>query len=80
MHELGVLCQVVKKTNDIAEKNKITSIKYITLAVGESSGYVPVFFHKLFPAAVSQFPALQHAELKIQVVPGNRLVIKDIGY
>lgn len=80
MHELGVLCQIVKKTNDIAIKNGITMIKHITLEVGETSSYVPLFFQKLFPAAISQFPVLTHAKLKIQTVPGNHLVIKDIGY
>ncbi len=80
MHELGVLCQVVKKVNDIASQNNIRSIRHITLEVGEASGFVPVFLEKLFPAAVDRFPAFQNAKLNINLVPGKNLVIKDIGY
>lgn len=80
MHELGVLCQIVKKVNDIASQNNIRSIKHITLEVGEDSGFVPIFLEKLFPAAVDRFPIFQKAKLKITLVPGKNLVIKDIGY
>ncbi len=80
MHELGVLCQIIKKVNDIALKNGIEKVKYITLEVGESSSFVPIFLEKLFPIAIEKFPVLQKAVLKILRVPGKNLVIKDIGY
>lgn len=80
MHELGVLCQIVKKVSDIATKNGIKSVKYITLEVGEASSFVPAFLERLFPIAIEKFSVLQKAELKILRVPGKNLVIKDIGY
>lgn len=80
MHELGVLCQIVKKVNHIAEENKIQQVKHITLEVGEESSFVPVFLEKLFPVAVENFPAFQKCELKIEKTTGKGLVIKDIGY
>ena len=80
MHELGVLCQAVKRVNRIAEEKHIRRIRHITLEVGEESGYVPVFFEKLFPVAVDQFPAMKETQLRIQMAPGRGLLIREIGY
>lgn len=80
MHELGVLIQAVKTVDQIAKKNKIKKVKHITLEVGEESGYVPVFLTKLFPVAVEHFPVMQDTKLKIEMVPGRKLQIKDLGY
>ena len=80
MHELGVLCQIVKKVNHVAEENKIQQVKHITLEVGEASSFVPVFLEKLFPVAVENFPIFNTCVLKIEKVTGKGLVIKDIGY
>lgn len=80
MHELGVLCHVVKTVDRAAKQNGIKSVKHITLQVGEDSGYVPHYLTKLFPAALEFCPDLGKPELKIEIVPGNRLQIKDFGY
>ncbi len=80
MHELGVLRQAVRTVNRIAVKNQIQRVKHITLEVGTESTYVPAFLEKLFPLAVDQDPIMQGAQLKIRLVPGRELVIKDIGY
>ena len=80
MHELGVLNQVVKAVIRTAEQNRICRIRYITLEVGDASGYVPYYLQKLFPVAADRFPALQGADLRLQTVPGKGLLIKDIGY
>ena len=80
MHELGVLCHAVKVVDRIASKNSIDKVKYITLEVGDASGYVPIFFERLFPVAVDQLPALKEAQLRIEVVEGKGLSVRDIGY
>ena len=80
MHELGVLHQVVKTVSRIAEENQIRRIKHITLEVGKASGFVPRYLTRLFPVAVDGFPVLQSAQLRIDEVPGEGLVIKEIGY
>ena len=80
MHELGVLCQAVNRVNRIAEEKQIQRIKHITLEVGETSGYVPAFFEKLFPVAIDRFPVMKDAELRIQMAPGEGLLIREIGY
>ena len=80
MHELGVLKHALKSVSDIALKNNIEKIKFITLEVGENSSFVPIFFEKLFPVAVEDYPLFSDSKLKIQMVPGNGLIIKEIGY
>ena len=80
MHELGVLRQTVKTVTRIAVENRIRQIRHITLEVGETSGFVPFYLKKLFPIAADGVPLLQSAELRISMTPGDRLLIKEIGY
>ena len=80
MHELGVLCQIIKKVNRVAEEHNISQIKHITLEVGEASSFVPIFLEKLFPVAVENFPAFHSCILKIEKTEGKGLIIKEIGY
>ena len=80
MHELGVLRQIVKTVDTVAKQNNISRVKHITLSVGEASGFVPVFLTKLFPVAIESIPRLSGSELKIEMVPGRGLQIKDLGY
>ena len=80
MHELGVLNHIVKTVNKIAEDHKIRNIRHITLEVGELSGFVPYYLTKLFPVAVDAYPLLHCTELRITMIPGTGLIIKEIGY
>lgn len=80
MHELSVLSHTVKTVSEIAKKNNIKSIKFVTLEVGSESTYVPMFFHKLYPVAIEHFPVLHGSELKTVTVAGKGLTIKEIGY
>ena len=80
MHELGVLMQAVKTVNCIAEENRIEKIQQMTLEIGDASGFLPVFFEKLFPVAIENYPKLAEAELRMEKVEGKGLRIKEIGY
>jgi len=80
MHELGVLYQALKVVDRVAAHNRIAHVRHITLEVGEESGYLPLCFEKLFPAATDGFPAIRGAQLHICMTPGKSLQIKDIGY
>lgn len=48
MHELGVLYQVVKTVNRIAEENHIHKVKYITLDVGNPQDLSPIILQSYF--------------------------------
>ena len=80
MHELSVLHQVVKTVNNVTQRNQIRLVRHIALEVGETSGFVPHYLTKLFPIAADASPVLQDAALRLASVPGNGLVIKEIGY
>ncbi len=80
MHELGVLMQAVKTVNRIAEENRIGKIKQMTLEIGDESGFLPVFFEKLFPVAIENYPVMAEAELRMETTAGKSLRIKEIGY
>lgn len=80
MHELGVLRNAIKTISKVAQENNIKRIKFITLQMGQASSFVPIFFEKLFPAAIDGLPLFEGATLKLETVPGKSLVIKDFGY
>jgi len=80
MHELGVLTYALRLVDRAAAEQQIYRVKQVTLQVGESSGYLPMFLHKLFPVAAEALPRLQGAELMLEMVPGGSLVVKDYRY
>ena len=80
MHELGVLRNAVDAVTEVAERNGIERIKFITLEIGVDSTFVPAFLQKLFPVATDNLPLFRDAQLKLEGVPGRSLVIKEIGY
>lgn len=80
MHELGILRQIVKIVEQTAVKNGIEHIRNITLEIGRESEVVPRYMMKLFPVAADALPRLKNTELRIRMVRGNGLVIRDIRY
>ncbi|MBQ9328899.1 MAG: hydrogenase maturation nickel metallochaperone HypA [Solobacterium sp.] len=75
MHEISVLVKAVELAEQTAEDNGIEEISYITLEVGELSGYLPVFFEKYFPIVVEHHPRLQKAELRMITPRGEGLCL-----
>ncbi len=80
MHELGLLRNIIRIVEQAAVKNKIRTVKYIALEMGKDSGVIPQYMKKLFPVAADAFPLLKSTELRISIVRGSGLVIKEIGY
>lgn len=80
MHELGVLSYAVKTVDGIAEENGVDRIKFITLEIGAQSGFVPEYFLKLYPVAIDGKERFEDSHLKIEMVTGRGLTIKEIGY
>lgn len=80
MHELGILRQIVKIVEQAAVKNGIEHVRNITLEVGRDSEVVPRYMMRLFPVAADALPRLKNTELRIRMVRGHGLVIKDIRY
>ena len=80
MHELGVLSYAIKTVDGIAEKNGVERIKFITLEIGDESGFVPEYFTKLFPVATDGRVRFRDTELRMEIIEGKKLNIKEIGY
>lgn len=73
MHEISVLKKAVDMAEETAKENGIERIVYITLEVGELTGYLPVFFYKYYPIVIENRPILEGSELKIITVTGEAL-------
>lgn len=80
MHELGVLMEIMRIVDQTARENRIRSVKAVTLSVGEESGYLPVFLHRLFPVAAEYAPVMKAARLYIDTCPGRGIQVKSIEY
>ena len=75
MHELSVLAAAVDLAEETARENHVEHIAYLTLEVGELSGYLPVFFEKYFPVVVEDRPLFKGAELRIVRARGEGLCL-----
>ena len=73
MHEISVLTKAVDLVENIAKDNGLDRVGYITLEVGELTGYVPLFFEKFFPVVTEDRPVFKDTELRINTVRGQAL-------
>lgn len=73
MHEIGVLSKAVDMVEEIATSQNIKEVKYITLEIGELSGFLPIFFEKYFPIVTEDKPIFKNTELKMDLVKGEAL-------
>ena len=73
MHEISVLKKAVDLAEQTAIDNGVSRIAYITLEVGELTGYLPVFFYKYFPVVTENKPIFEGTELKIILDAGEAL-------
>ena len=75
MHEISVLHEAVRLAEETANENHIKKLSYITLEVGELSGYLPVFFEKYYPIVIENRPVFEGCELKIIQPRGEALCL-----
>ena len=73
MHEIGVLTKAVDLVERVAADNGVEHVEYITLEIGELTGYVPLFFEKYFPVVTEDRPVFAGTELRIRTVRGQAL-------
>lgn len=70
MHELGVVCEVLKTVQKIVESEQVSHVEKIVLQVGELSGIVPSYLEECFPAAVYK-TEFEDTKLEMEVIPGK---------
>lgn len=73
MHEIGVLTKAVDLVESVARDNGVDRVGYITLEIGELTGYVPLFFEKYFPVVTEGRACFQDTQLRILTVRGQAL-------
>ena len=73
MHEISVLSRAVELAEETAEENGISRLSYITLEVGELSGYLPVFFEKYFPVVIEGREVFEGCQLRMTRPRGEAL-------
>lgn len=73
MHEIGVLTEAVNTVERVAKENGVEQVRYITLEVGELTGYVPRFFESYFPVVTEGRPLFRDCELRMRIVKGQAL-------
>jgi len=72
MHELGVVMEVVKTVERVAQEQRVTEIEALVLQIGELSSMIPRYVEECFPAAADG-TVLEHTRLEIEILPGNAL-------
>lgn len=77
MHELGIMFQVVKTVERIAEHNNVSNIETLVLQIGEVSPVIPRYVEACYPAA-KDGTILENTKLEIEIIPGKEFMIKEI--
>ncbi len=70
MHELGIVYEVVRSVEEIAQQNGLTKIDTIVLQIGELSSVIPKYIEDCFPAAIDG-TFMQATKLRIEILPGR---------
>ena len=76
MHEISVLKSTVDLAQQIAADYGVEKISYLTLEIGELSGYLPVFFYKYWEVVTEGIELIDGAELRIIRKPGEALCLE----
>ena len=70
MHEMGVVLNIIKTVEQIAEDNDAKKVGRLVLQIGELSAVIPEYVEDCF-ALAKENTVLSDSELVIEVIPGN---------
>ena len=76
MHELSVLAAAVDLAEETAQANNLDRLAWVTLEVGQASGYLPIFFQKYWPIVVEGRSVFEGCELRITEKRGEALCLE----
>lgn len=72
MHELGVVCEVVRMVEEVAREQRLRQIATLVLQIGQLSPMIPDYVRQCYPAAADG-TLLQDTKLEIEILPANGL-------
>jgi hydrogenase nickel incorporation protein HypA/HybF len=71
VHELGVVMNIIETVERFMRENRVEGrIETLVLQIGELSSMIPRYIKAVYPAAACG-SALEGAELRIEILPGN---------
>lgn len=70
MHELGLVIEVVKQVEELAEQNDVEKVTKLTLEVGEVSGVVKEYFEDAFKWFTKKSEYMQECVLDYVTIEG----------
>ncbi|MBQ0092138.1 MAG: hydrogenase maturation nickel metallochaperone HypA [Clostridiales bacterium] len=68
MHELGIVFHVLDTVRDVAKENDVTSVRSVTVEIGEVSTVVPELFEDCWNWAVKKETVCKDAAIRIDVL------------
>lgn len=69
MHELGIVFNIIKKVEVVAEENSLTEVSSVTLQLGEVSGVVPHYLTDCWKWASDKNDLMRGSTLIIEEMP-----------
>ena len=69
MHELGIVYQIMRTVEQIADENCLKAIKTVTLELGEVSGIIPDYLDECWNWASKRSDSLKGSYLDIEEIP-----------
>lgn len=70
MHELGIVMQVIRQVEQVAQENHVSRVLKLNMEVGEVSSIVPELFTDCFDWAKKKTQYLQEAQLEMVILEG----------
>lgn len=67
MHELSIVQNIVRTTEDFAEEHQIQHVKKVVLEVGGLTGVIPKYVHMYYPESVKD-TRLDGSELEVEEI------------
>ena len=69
MHELGIVFHIIKKVEEVADENAVTSVNSVTLEIGEVSTIVDTYLQGCWKWAAAKSDYVKDAKLLIETIP-----------
>ncbi|MBO4218456.1 MAG: hydrogenase maturation nickel metallochaperone HypA [Erysipelotrichaceae bacterium] len=66
MHELGIVFHIIRQVDEVAEENKVTQVRKVTLEIGEVSGVIPHYLQECWKwACLNKSSYMKDCQLEI---------------
>lgn len=78
MHELGIVYHIIDTLEEVGRENALTSIRSVTIELGEVSAVIPEYLTDCWNWAVKKKELLKEAQMYVEMIPAVTLC-RDCG-